>query len=111
LAETLVSALIAVPLFLLLFQRQGAPLHAAVNVYGILSGAVLAFGLLFYYLALEEASVAVVVPLTATYPVVAALLGYAVLGERPSPAQWLGVALVVAGAALLLSDSVKAPGR
>jgi transporter family protein len=107
-AETLVSALIAVPLFLAVIQRQGAqPFHSSVNVYGILSGAALAFGLLFYYLALEGASVSVVVPLTATYPVVAALLAYAALGERPSLAQWLGVALVIAGAVLLLSGPAK----
>jgi transporter family protein len=112
LAETVVSALIAVPLFLVLLQRQDAPpLHAALNVYGIASGVALAVGLLFYYLALEGAGVSVVVPLTATYPVVAVLLGYAALGERPSPAQWLGVALVVAGAVLLLSGPAKVSGR
>ncbi|HEX8502568.1 MAG TPA: EamA family transporter [Pyrinomonadaceae bacterium] len=111
-AETLVSALIAVPLFLVLVQRGGAqPFQSAVNVYGILSGAALAVGLLFYYLALEGAGVSVVVPLTATYPVVAALLGYAALGERPTLAQWAGVLLVIAGAALLLSGPAKVSGR
>ena len=110
LAETLVSALIAVPLFLLVVQRHDAqPLYSTVNIFGILSGAVLAVGLLFYYLALEGANVTIVVPLTATYPVVAVLLGYALLRERPSPLQWVGVILVVAGAVLLLSSPSKAP--
>ena len=39
----------------------------------------------------------------AAYPVVAALLGHGLLGERLSLTQWLGVLLVVTGAVLLLS--------
>jgi len=110
LAETLVSALIAVVLVLAVVQRHDAqPLYSTVNVYGILSGLVLAVGLLFYYLALERANVTVVVPLTATYPVVAVLLGYVLLRERPSPLQWVGVILVVVGTALLLSGPSKTP--
>jgi transporter family protein len=109
LAETLVSAFLAVLLFLWIVQRHDAEpsLHSTVNVYGILSGVVLAVGLLFYYFALEGAKVTVIVPLTATYPVVAVLLGYLVLRERPSPLQWIGVILVVAGVALLLSGPSK----
>ena len=110
LVEILVSAALAVPLSLLLVYRQDAR-PAAVNLFGVLSGAALALGLLFYYLALEGGQVSVVVPLTATYPVVAALLGVGVLGERPSASQWLGVALVIAGVILLLSGPVKAGSR
>ena len=110
LAETLVSVALAVPLFLLLVYRQEAR-PSSVNVFGILSGAALALGLLFYYLALEGGRMSVVVPLTATYPVVAALLGVAALGERPTASQWLGVVLVVAGVLLLLSGPVKAGSR
>src|SRR5215207_11497196 len=110
LAETLVSALIAVVLVLAVVQRHDSqPLYSTVNIYGILSGLVLAVGLLFYYLALERANVTVVVPLTATYPVVAVLLGYVLLRERPSPLQWVGVILVVVGTALLLSGPSKTP--
>lgn len=110
LIEILVSAALAIPLFVLLLYRQDArPL--AVNLFGVLSGAALALGLLSYYLALEGGTVSVVVPLTATYPLVAALLGVAFLGERPSPAQWLGVILVVAGVLLLLSSPVKVGSR
>lgn len=110
LAETLVSVALAVPIFLLLVYRQGAP-PSSVNLFGILSGAALALGLLFYYLALESGRISVVVPLTASYPVVAALLGVVVLGERPSLTQWLGVALVVAGVVLLLSGPVRVGSR
>ena len=106
LAETLVSAFLAVIVFLWIMQRNDAQqsLYSTINVYGILSGVVLAVGLLFYYFALEGAKVTVIVPLTATYPVVAVLLGYLVLRERPSPLQWIGVILVVAGVVLLISS-------
>jgi len=109
LTETVVSALIAVFLLLAIVQRHEAqpPLYSTINVYGILSGVALAVGLLFYYFALEGAKVTVVVPLTATYPVVAVLLAYLLLRERPSPLQWIGVILVVAGVALLLSGPSK----
>lgn len=110
LAETLVSALIGIVLFFAIVQRHAdqPPLYSTINVYGILSGVALAVGLLLYYLALEGANVTFVVPLTATYPIVAVLLGYVLLRERPSPLQWIGVMLVVAGAALLLSGPSKA---
>lgn len=110
LAETLIGAALAVPIFLINLYKQNAQ-PQTFNAFGLLSGAVLALGLLFYYLALEESRVAMVVPLTATYPVVSALLGYALLGERPSPLQWVGIILVVAGAALLLSGPMKVTQR
>ena len=109
-AETLVSALIAVVFFFVVY-RSGAqpPLYSTVNIYGILSGVALAVGLLFYYLALQGGNVSIVVPLTATYPVVAVLLGYVLLRERPTALQWIGVILVVVGAVLLVSGPSKAP--
>jgi transporter family protein len=106
LAEIIVSALMAVPLVLLLRRGQaGAQGYAPWNVFGLLSGAGLALGLLFYYFALERAEASVIVPLTSVYPVVSVLLGYVVLGERLRPAQWAGVALVVLGVVLLLSST------
>ena len=96
-AETVISALIAVVLFLVLMQKHDpaqSAVYSTINVYGIASGAALAFGFLFYYLALQGGQVTVIVPLTATYPVVAVLLGYVLLRERPTPLQWVGVMFV-----------------
>ena len=110
LAETVVSALIAIFLLFAIVQRpDGQPIYSTINVYGILSGVALAVGLLFYYFALEGARVTVIVPLTATYPVVAVFLAFVLLRERPQPLQWVGVVLVVAGVALLLSGPSKTP--
>ena len=78
------------------------PWHEPWNAYGFLSGAALAGGIGCYYLALRDQSLSVVVPLTAAYPVVAVLLAMLVLGERPTAAQWAGIALTVGGVMLLL---------
>jgi uncharacterized membrane protein len=101
LVETVTSAILAIPVFLMLASRyeRTAPM---LNVWGVLSGAALAVGLLFYYAALEQAQVSIVVPLTATYPVVAALLGFALLGERPTTTQVAAIVLIVIGVVLLL---------
>jgi transporter family protein len=99
-AEILVSAVCAAPLLLLL--RRG-PAYASWNVFGLLSGAGLAVGLLCYYFALERAEASVIVPVTSVYPVVSVLLGHFALGERLRLGQWVGVVLVVLGVVLLLS--------
>jgi bacterial/archaeal transporter family protein len=110
LVETLMTTALAIPVFVALVYWQKSVLFSF-NRYGVLSGAALAFGVLCYYFALAEGRVSIIVPLTATYPVVAALLGYALLGERPSRAQWAGILLIIMGAALLLSSSVGDPER
>ena len=107
LAEVITSAVLAVPLFVFAFYRRSGPPLTSANIYGFLSGAALAVGLFFYYLALENTQASVVVPLTASYPVVAALLSFALLGERPSIAQWAGIVLIVLGGGLLLSGPAK----
>ncbi|HJQ31809.1 MAG TPA: EamA family transporter [Pyrinomonadaceae bacterium] len=104
LAEIIVSALCAVPVLLALRRAQGgAQALSSWNVFGVLSGTGLALGLVCYYFALERAEASVIVPVTSVYPVISVLLSYLLLGERLRPAQWLGVALVVLGVALLLS--------
>lgn len=77
------------------------------NRYGVLSGAGLALGLILAYLALQQGLAVVVVPLTALYPAVAVLLSVLVLDERPSAAQWIGLALVLAGGILLAQGRVQ----
>jgi transporter family protein len=66
----------------------------------------LALGLLSYYLALSRGQASIVVPLTASYPAVAAIFSFVFLKERPTTLQWAGVIFVVCGAVLLLSGPV-----
>ena len=106
LIEALMTTALAIPMFLILGYWQKANV-LSFNVYGVLSGAAVAVGILFYYFALAEGRVSDIVPLTATYPVISALLGYVLLGERPSLAQWAGITLIIAGAVLLLSGPMR----
>jgi transporter family protein len=104
LMEVLVSALCAVAVTFALYRSDRAVQYiSSWNGFGVASGAALAFGLLFYYMALQAGRASIVVPLTASYPVVAVLLSYLILGDRPTPAQWVGIMLVIAGSLLLLS--------
>ncbi len=106
LAEVITSAACTVPILVVLFRSQSlSQFHTSSNVFGVLSGAGLAHGLLCYYFALEKTQASILVPLTAMYPVVSVLLSYAVLHERLRILQWVGVVLVVVGAMLLLSTA------
>jgi transporter family protein len=73
-------------------------------MFGLFSGAGLAIGLVFYYLALEHAQANMIVPLTSLYPAVTVVLSYIFLHERLSPLQWVGLVLLLVGAYLLLSS-------
>jgi bacterial/archaeal transporter family protein len=104
LAEVLTSAVCAVPVLLILLRKQEAVSpYTSWNVFGLASGAGLALGLLCYYFALEESPASVLVSLTAIYPAISVLLSYALLHERPTFSQWVGVVFVIVGAILLLS--------
>jgi len=104
LTEVLVSVGCAIPILLMLWRKQNSvPLSISWNIFGILSGAGLAFGLLSYYFTLEKGQASIVIPLTAIYPAVSVLLSFTILGERPSSSQWVGISLVIVGAILLLA--------
>ena len=104
-----VSAGFALGLLLVAFvlqHGQPMPWKQSWNVFGVLSGVALAAGLLLYYLALERSWASIVVPVTATYPIVSVLLSVVFLGERLTWVQSLGIALVLIGLVLLLSAPV-----
>ncbi|MFO0996477.1 MAG: EamA family transporter [Alphaproteobacteria bacterium] len=107
LAEIATGAIVGV-LALALFARNGAilPWQAPVNFWGILSGLVMAIGLLLFYVVLDIGQAVVIVPLTATYPLVTVALSLLFMGERPTTTQWIGLVLVVAGGSLLLTGPV-----
>jgi transporter family protein len=115
LAEVFMSTVLSMPILFTILRRQDVYLpHVSWNIFGLISGAGLALGLLFYYMALEKGQVSIVIPLTAIYPIVSVFLGYVILKEKPSTLQWIGVFLVVLGAVLLLSgplDKVSQTGN
>ena len=61
---------------------------------GICGGAA---GLLFYYYALSIGRASLVVPITATYPLVTALLSWAILAESFTFSRMVGTACIVLG--------------
>lgn len=107
LVEVAVGLLCGVAVVLLLpAMNAPRPWEAPWNGFGLLSGAVLAAGLVFYYLALGKGQATIVVPLTATYPAITVILSVFLLHERPNGFQWLGVALILGGLYLLVSGPI-----
>ena len=68
---------------------------------GALSAACGALGLLTFYLALDRGSASLAVPVIGFYPAVVAVAAVLFLDERLNAVQALGVALAVAGVALI----------
>ena len=66
----------------------------------VLSGAAGAASWLFYFHAVKLGDVSKVAPIDKLSMPLAIVLAVAVLGERPTTVNWLGVALIVAGAYL-----------
>jgi drug/metabolite transporter (DMT)-like permease len=54
-----------------------------------------------FNLGTEHADTAVVATASAPYSTIPIVAGVALLGERPVPSQWLGIALVIAGLVVL----------
>jgi transporter family protein len=70
--------------------------------YSLLAGIMSAIALLSFYSAMQGGKAAIVVPLTALYPVITILLSFLILSERISAVKGLGVVLALI-AILLLS--------
>src|SRR5437899_9554675 len=69
---------------------------------GLIAGAVNGLGNWAVFACLEKgAKASVAIPLTALYPLCTVALATAFLKERPTTLQWLGIALAVAGGAML----------
>ena len=103
LAEILISFVVAIPIAAVQYGGElKSPGQIQWNYYGLLSGVALAVGLIFYYLALQRSPASIVVPLTASYPLVSVVLSGIFLGERLRGPQILGAVLVVVGIVLLL---------
>ena len=69
---------------------------------GLVAGAVNGLGNWAVFACLEKgAKASVAIPLTALYPLCTVALATVFLKERPSALQWLGIALALAGGAML----------
>ena len=79
-----------------------AGLSARMITVGMLGGLVNGLGNWAVFASLERgAKASVAIPLTALYPLFTVILATVFLKERPTSLQWLGIALAVAGGAML----------
>jgi drug/metabolite transporter (DMT)-like permease len=77
-------------------------LSAGIIFVGLIAGAVNGLGNWAVFACLEKgAKASVAIPLTALYPLCTVALATAFLKERPTSLQWIGIALAVAGGAML----------
>jgi len=87
-----------------------AGLGARVIFVGLIAGTVNGLGNWAVFACLEKgAKASVAIPLTALYPLCTVALATAFLKERPTALQWLGIALAVAGGAMLSYEPAPAP--
>lgn len=84
---------------------SAADLKGRPAAYTIVAYAIAGIATIGYLLALASGPAAIVVPLVATSPALAGVLGIAFLKERSSPRQWVGISLALGGAILLSGAS------
>jgi drug/metabolite transporter (DMT)-like permease len=85
-------------------------LSARVIIVGLVAGTVNGLGNWAVFACLENgAKASVAIPLTALYPLCTVALATVFLKERPTALQWLGIALAVAGGAMLAYEPAPAP--
>ena len=82
---------------------SAADLKGRPAAFTVIAYAIAGIATIGYLLALSAGPAAVVVPLVATSPALAGLLGIAAFRERTTGRQWAGIGLALAGALLLAS--------
>jgi drug/metabolite transporter (DMT)-like permease len=105
-------AWMVLPALALMLTGQPAQWPRAFWISAVLAGGVDAAGNLALAAALRRTDLSVFGPLNAFRPVFALGVAWVLLGERPAPAGWLGVAILVVGAGWLLrgADPAAPPG-
>lgn len=94
------AGLLAMAAWLTATGRPLPPL-AALDIWLLLGGLCLAASLALFYEALRRGPLALVVPLTGSYPAWALLIAVAAQGVRPSFAAWASMLIIMAGVALV----------
>ncbi len=84
----------------LLTSRSG-PVFSGSTYYALLAGLFGGLGYVFFIKALEKGSASIVIPLTALYPVITALLSIIILREKLALHQVIGITLAVIAIVLL----------
>lgn len=99
--------LASIPLLALAAVRRQAPLSGGrVIALALLAGVCVALHFAFWIASLQQTSVVTSVALVASQPLFVALLSGPVLGEPPSKAIWIGLALATAGGAIMVAEDI-----
>jgi transporter family protein len=96
------SSLASFTIALTVFLLYRAPI--SINKYAIIAafaGVLGGLGYVFFVKALETGEASIVIPLTALYPALTAIVATSFLGEKLSAIKGLGIALAVVAAVLL----------
>lgn len=96
--SAIASFLLALTIFL--FTRGEVKFDKPI-VYALIAGLLGGLGYIFFIRALETGKASVVIPLTALYPAVTAVLAVIILGEKLTPTQTLGILLAILAVYLL----------
>ena len=88
-------------LFLLPFWRPEPARVALGYATAAAAGVAIGIGTLFFFRLLTTEKAGPLIAVTASYPIVATLLAWGLLGEALSPREWLGIVLVVGGVIIL----------
>ncbi len=97
--SSLSSFLIALTLFL--YYRGGIDFSNKLTYIALLAGVFGGTGYVFFVKALEKGEASIVLPLTAIYPAVTAILAILVLGEKLSIYQGIGIVLAMVAVVFL----------
>jgi bacterial/archaeal transporter family protein len=105
LATFIRTAVVLASFFLLLLATgqftSSGPISARTWTFLVLSGLGTGASWLCYFRALKLGPATLVAPIDKLSVVLVALFAFAFLGERPSAAGWLGIALIAAGAVII----------
>ena len=106
LATFIRTVIVLISLALILFATgkltQTGPISAKTWLFLLLSGLGTGASWLCYFRALKLGPATLVAPIDKLSVVLVALFGVVFLGERPSLSGWLGIALIAAGAVLIV---------
>nr|ART39613.1 J541 [uncultured bacterium] len=95
------------PLLLIAASRRQVPLsNGRMLLLSAIAGVLMALHFGFWIASLKDTSVITSVALVASQPLFVALASGPILGERPSRAIWLGLALAIAGALVMVVEDI-----
>jgi len=88
-------------LIIILYHRMKLPTMNTATIAAIIAGIFGGAGYLFFVKALEQGKASIVIPLTALYPAITAIIAFIVLREKISIYQGIGILLAIAASILL----------